>query len=464
VLEPILDELGNLRGFSKVMRDTTERKEAEERILHEALHDSLTGLPNRALFTEHLKQAIAHVKRHEDSLYAVLFLDLDRFKNVNDSLGHVAGDQMLAATARKLQTTLRPEDVLARQGGDEFTILLSDIHNASDATRVASRIQNELQRPCDVNGRDVTTSASIGIALSTHGYSEPEEVLRDSDIAMYRAKSLGRGRHEIFDSSMQERVMAQLKFEADFRRAVKNEEFCLHYQPIMSLKTNQITGFEALVRWQHPEYGLVLPAEFIPIAEETGLIAPLGHWVLQTACRQLRQWQDLSPRNASLSVNVNLSCKQFSQANLIERVKSVLAEAGLLASSLELEITESTVMENAKVAAGMIGQLRNLGVGVQIDDFGTGYSSLSYLHHFPVDVLKIDSSFVSRMTADVESPEIVGTIVQLAHSLGMEVTAEGVETADQLNQLHALACEYGQGYFFSEPVNVESATRLLQAA
>lgn len=258
--------------------------------------------------------------------------------------------------------------------------------------------------------------------------------------------------------------MAVLQFEADLRRAVEREELLLHYQPIMSLKTNQITGFEALVRWQHPEYGLVLPAEFIPIAEETGLIAPLGHWVLQEACRQLRQWQDLSPRNLSLSVNVNLSCKQFSQVDLIERIKSVLDETGLPARSLKLEITESTVMEKAEVAAGMLGQLKKLGVGVHIDDFGTGYSSLSYLHHFPVDVLKIDGSFVSRMGADRESSEIVGTIVQLAHSLGMEVTAEGVETTHQLNQLQGLACEYGQGDFFSEPVNGERAKEMLIAA
>jgi len=318
--------------------------------------------------------------------------------------------------------------------------------------------------PCSVNGRDASTTVSIGIALSTHGYSETEEVLRDADMAMYRAKALGRGRHEIFDASMQERVMGALKFEADLRRAIEREEFCLHYQPIMSLKTNQITGFEALVRWQHPEHGLVLPAEFIHIAEETGLIAPLGHWVLEEACRQLRQWQDLSDRYQSLSVNVNLSCKQFSQANLIERIKSVLEETGLRASSLKLEITESTVMEKAEVAAGMLGQLRNLGVEVHIDDFGTGYSSLSYLHHFPVDVLKIDGSFVSRMGADDESSEIVGTIIQLAHSLGMEVTAEGVETADQLSQLNGLACEYGQGYFFSEAVNGERAKQMLIAA
>ncbi len=463
VVEPLHDEMGGLRGFSKVMRDITERKAIEERIIHETFHDALTGLPNRALFIEHLQRAIAYTERYEKYLFAVLFLDLDRFKSINDSLGHVIGDQLLAATARKLETALRPEDVVARFGGDEFSILLNNIHSISDATRVANRIHDELRLPFQLGGHDVFITASIGIALSTHSYSETEEVLRDADTAMYRAKSLGRGRHEIFDPSMHEHVMAQLKLEADLKLAVERKEFLLHYQPIVSLENNQITGFEALVRWQHPERGLVLPDEFIPIAEETGLIAPVGRWVLHEACRQASQWQDQSHGDPPLSVNVNISGKQFSQADLIEQIESVLEQTGLSARSLKLEITESVVMEKAEATTTMLGQLRDLGVKLHIDDFGTGYSSLSYLHRLPVDVLKIDRSFVSRMEFGDENSEIVRTIVRLAHNLGMEVTAEGVETAEQVSKLSALECEYGQGYFFSKPVDSEGAKRMIAA-
>ena len=464
VVEPTYDEGGCLRGFSKVMRDITERKRAEERIIHESFHDALTGLPNRALFIEHLKRTIAHAERHDDYLYAVLFLDLDRFKAINDSLGHVVGDQLLVVTARQLETTVRPEDVVARLSGDEFTILLSDIHSISDATRIAKRIHNAFRQPFDLDGHDVLTTVSIGIALSTHGYSYPEEVLRDADTAMYRAKTVGRGRYEIFDQSMHERMMHLLKLETDLRRAVEREEFCIHYQPIMSLKNTQLTGFEALVRWQHPERGLVMPNEFIPMAEDTGLIAPIGHWVLHEACRQVKAWQDQFGCGLSLSVNVNLSGKQFSQADLIEQISSVLEQTGLEAHHLKLEITETAVMEKAEAATAMLGQLRDIGVKLHIDDFGTGYSSLSYLHRFPVDVLKIDRSFVSRMGLGDGNFEIVQTIIQLAHNLGMEVTAEGVETAEQMDQLRALRCEYGQGYYFSPAVDAERAQQMIAAA
>jgi EAL domain-containing protein (putative c-di-GMP-specific phosphodiesterase class I) len=341
---------------------------------------------------------------------------------------------------------------------------LNNIHSISDATRVAHRIHNEFRLPFNLDGHDVSTTASIGIALSTHGYSQPEEVLRDADTAMYRAKISGGGRHEIFDSSMHASVMAQLKLEADLKLAVEREEFCIHYQPIVSLGNNCITGFEALVRWQHAERGLVLPDDFIPLAEDTGLIMPIGQWVLHEACRQVRQWQQHFRRNdLPLSVNVNLSAKQFSQADLVGQIGSVLEQTGLEARSLKLEITESAVMEKAEAATRMFGQLRDLGVKLHIDDFGTGYSSLSYLHRFPVDVLKIDRSFVSRMGPDDENSEIVQTIVQLAHNLGMEVTAEGVETYEQLSKLHALSCEYGQGYFFSKPVDSEAAKRMIAA-
>ena len=437
------------------------RVEEQERIRRAAFHDSLTGLANRALLNEHLRVAINHSKRDQTHLFAVLLLDLDRFKTVNDSLGHVLGDQLLVATSRRLETTLRPQDVIARQGGDEFTILLNGIDSIKDAIRVAKRIHDELRQPFRLDGHDVFTTASIGIALSTQDYTRTEEVLRDADTAMYRAKTSGRGHHKIFDPKMHERAMALLKLETDLRLAVEREEFCLHYQPIISLENNRIIGFEALVRWQHPERGLVLPDDFIPIAEETGLIGPIGHWVLHEACRQLRQWQEHSRHDLSLSVNVNLSGKQFSQVDLVERIKSVLEQTGLSARSLKLEITESTVMEKAEAAAVMLEQIRNLGVEVHIDDFGTGYSSLSYLHRFPIDVLKIDRSFVSRMGPDGENSEIVRTIVQLAHNLGMKVAAEGVMTAEQLGKLRALGCDYGQGYFFSEPLDSERAKRII---
>ncbi len=445
------------------IRDITERKAAESRIAHEAFHDALTGLPNRKLFIEHLHQAIAHTERHAEYMYAVLFLDLDRFKFVNDTLGHVIGDQFLGAIARKLEAIVRPEDIVARLGGDEFTILLSDIGHISDTTRVANRINHELSLPFKLGGHDVFTTASIGIALSLYGYSETEEVLRDADTAMYRAKSLGGGRYEIFDASMHASVMTSLKLEADLRLAVAREELRLYYQPIVALEDNRIVGFEALVRWQHPERGLVLPDEFIPIAEETGLIMAIGHWVLNESCRQLRQWQDDFHGDLSMSVNVNLSCKEFSQANFSKQVGSILEQTGVSAGSLKLEITESTVMEEAEAATAMLGQLKDLGVKLHIDDFGTGYSSLSNLHYFHVDGLKIDRSFVGRMGPGAENSEIVQTIIQLAHNLGLEVTAEGVETAEQLSRLRALGCKYGQGYLFSKPVDGEEAKRMIVA-
>lgn len=445
------------------IRDITARKASEQRIIHEAFHDLLTGLPNRALFIEHLRKAIAHSERHDSYLYALLYLDLDHFKFINDSLGHTTGDQFLVATARRLETTLRPEDVVARMGGDEFTILLNDIKSIHDATRVANRVHDSLALPFHFNGRDVSTTTSIGIALSTTEYKGAEEVLRDADTAMYRAKALGRGRHEIFNRSMHESVVAKLKLETDLKLAVERDEFCLHYQPIMSLKTNRLTGFEALIRWQHPERGLVAPNDFIPTAEETGLILPIGNWVLYEACRQLREWQVRWQGEQPLTINVNLSAKQFSQVELVQQVESVLDRTGLDARSLKLEITETAVMEKAEVATAMLWQLKELGVKMHIDDFGTGYSSLSYLHRFPVDELKIDGLFVRRMGADDESSQIVATIVQLAHNLGMEVTAEGVETVEQLSHLRALFCEYGQGYYFSGPVAAESATQMLAA-
>lgn len=458
---PLHNETRRVHGFAVVMRDETERRMAEERTAHDAAHDDLTGLPNRALFVEHLKRAIARSKRHPDYLFAVLFLDLDRFKNINDSLGHVVADQLLVEIGHKLAATLRPEDMVARFGGDEFVILLDGIQRVLDATRVAYRIHEELVSPFNLGGNEVFTSTSIGIALSLHRYDRPEECLRDADTAMYRAKALGKARHEIFDKSMHDHAVALLRLETDLRRAVERKEFRVHYQPIVLLETGRITGFEALLRWQHPERGLLAPAEFMSVAEETGLIVPIGQWILGEACRQTRVWQEQNSSEPPLAISVNLSSKQFLQPDLIERVKEILLKTDLDARGLKLEITESVVMENAGEGIAVIGQLRDLGVDIHIDDFGTGYSSLSYLHRFPVDTMKIDRSFIHRMSARDENSEIVQTIVALAHSLHMDVIAEGVETEEQLRQLKTLQCEYGQGYYFSRPVEAKSAGELI---
>lgn len=448
----------------ELQAEVTERKIAEARLIHDAFHDSLTGLPNRALFMERLERAIERAKRLKNYLFAVLFLDLDRFKLVNDSLGHLVGDQLLIAFVRRLEVWLRSTDTVARLGGDEFVILLEDIKDVSDATQIAERIQKELTLPFNLSGHEVFITTSIGIALSTTGYDQPEDLLRDADTVMYRAKALGKARHEVFDKAMHARAVTQLQLENDLRRALERQELQIHYQPIVSLKTSMITGFEALVRWQHPSLGLISPAEFIPLAEETGLIVPIGYWVLRESCRQVRAWQERFVATSPLTLSVNFSGKQFSQPNLLKQVDQVLQETGFNARSLKLELTESVLIENAESAAAMLSQLRILGVQIHIDDFGTGYSSLSYLHRFPIDALKIERSFISSMGIDNENLELVRTIITMAHNLNMNVVAEGIETAEQLTQLRALQCEYGQGYFFSKPLNREAAGALIDQA
>jgi diguanylate cyclase (GGDEF)-like protein/PAS domain S-box-containing protein len=440
------------RAVQIVARDISARKLIEGKLIHDAFHDALTGLPNRALFKEHLKLAVQRAKKKDPFLFAVLFLDLDRFKNVNDSLGHAVGDELLIGIARRLETHIRPVDRVARLGGDEFALLLDGIEDPSDATRVAERLQKELQLPFNIRGHDVFTSASVGIAMSSTGYVGPDDVLRDADTAMYRAKALGKARYEIFDLEMHSRAVALLKLETDLRLAVERQEFLLQYQPIMKLGTNQIHGFEALVRWQHPERGLLMPSEFISVAEETGLIVPLGRWVLREACRQTRLWQEGFEGYEALTLSVNYSGKQFMQSDVIEQIKMILEETEFDPCLLQLEITESAVIENTKTVTEMILQLRSLGIRLSMDDFGTGYSSLSYLHNFPIHTLKIDRSFISN-NGEVGDNEIVRTIIMLARNLGLDVVAEGVETKEQLAYLRALDCEYAQGFLFSQPLD-----------
>jgi len=444
------------------IQDITDRKRAEARLVHDAFHDGLTGLPNRALFIDHLKLAVARRLRKEYALFAVLFLDLDRFKIVNDSLGHLVGDQLLMATAAKLQSCLRPGDTIARLGGDEFTILLEDLKSMNEAIYIAERIQRELAEPLKLEDRLVFASASIGIAPSSIGYERPEDILRDADTAMYYAKSLGGTRHQVFDKSMHVRALKLLHMQNDLRAAIEREELTLEYQPIVSLDTFRISGFEALARWNHPEHGAIDPNQFIPIAEETGLIIPIGEWVLRKACAQLREWQEAYPSESDLTMSVNLSAKQFNQPGLIQLIERVLEETNVNANSLWLEITESVVVENVEAASELLKRLRRLGVGLSIDDFGTGYSSLSSLHSFPISTLKIDGSFVSRMNGRDENTEIVRTIMSLAENLGMDVTAEGVETLEQVTKLRTFGCARGQGFFFSRALPASDAERLLR--
>jgi diguanylate cyclase (GGDEF)-like protein/PAS domain S-box-containing protein len=464
ISDVVKDQDGEPIGIVTTCEDISERKLAEEQLFRHAFYDELTGLPNRALFLERLGRALEHGKRRPDYVYAVLFLDLDRFKLVNDSFGHVVGDQLLVAIARRLEKCLRPNDTVARLGGDEFTILLDDIKDVSGATQVFDRIQAELTAPFALEGHEVFTSASIGIALGAPRYERPEDLLRDSDTAMYHAKTLGKARYEVFDTEMHESAVSRLQLENDLRWAVERHEFLVHYQPIVSLAGGGIVGFEALARWRHPRRGLVFPEDFIPLAEETGLIVPIGSWVLREACRQMRAWESQFGEAASgLAVSVNLSPRQFAQSGLVEQVGHTLRETGLGAGSLWLEITEGAIMEGSDHVNAMVASLKAISVRVHLDDFGTGYSSLSYLHRFPIHALKIDRSFVGRMDSPETNSEIVGTIVTLGHALGMDVIAEGIETAQQLAALRALKCDCGQGRFFAHPVDAEAAAALIAA-
>lgn len=449
------------KANEKLKQEIVERQRAEKRLLHMAWHDSLTGLPNRSLLIEELQTCLNRVKKNSNYLFAVLFLDCDRFKIVNDSLGHLVGDQVIIAIAKRLQSCLSAEDTLARLGSDEFTIIIRNIQDISDAINRAKTINEELQLPLKIESYDVFINVSIGIAMGNADYEKPEHILRDADIAMYQAKKLGHAHYQVFESSMRDRVLKRLQLETDLRLAVQNQEFYLNYQPIISLCTGKMAGFEALVRWHHPQQGFISPGEFIPMAEETGLIVPIGIWVLREACQTMQYWIEKFPE-LKLHISVNLSVKQFRQPNLIEAIDQILAETKLNSQYLKLEITETAIMDNAESANRLLKQLRARKIKLSLDDFGTGYSSLSYLHRFHLDTLKIDRSFIGNISDDRESLEIVEAIVTLAHQLKMDVVAEGVETLMQFNQLRNLGISFGQGYFFAKPLDTESAEAFIR--
>jgi diguanylate cyclase (GGDEF)-like protein/PAS domain S-box-containing protein len=457
----VRDHTGRATRVVGSQTDITDRREAQQRLLHDALHDALTGLPNRVLFLDRLAQAIRRAQRRQPATCAaVLFLDLDRFKVVNDSLGHHVGDRLLIAVARRLESALRPGDTVARLGGDEFTLLLDDVCDPREATLVAERVQHTLQKPFPLDGRELVVAASIGIALAEHD-APPEDVMRDADVAMYRAKAEGRGRHAVFDARMHERVMRRLDMESELRRAIEADELEVLYQPIVQAATGRLVGFEALSRWPTAGGGHIDPADFVPIAEETGLIVPLGRRVLETASAQLAEWREL-PGGSGLTVGVNVSHRQLSEPNFAVELAAVISSTGLDPRALRLEVREDDLsVEPEATRLTLAHVLETLAVPWQIDDFGTGASSLRLLHRFPGDAVKIHGPMVSGMGHDGGSFEIVRAIVDLAHNLGLEVIAEGVETADQLEHLRVLGCEFAQGFHVSLPLRARDARALL---
>jgi len=466
-IAPVRNEGGRVVNFIGVQKDITKRKELERRLAHQAFHDPLTNLPNRTLFLDRVGQALKRAKRRGEGV-AVLFMDLDDFKVINDSLGHETGDTLLVEVAGRLAACLRPTDTAARLGGDEFVVLVEDIGEAKEAIQVASRIAEALRAPFAVGGRELFVTTSVGVALGGHGAGSggerPGDLLRNADLAMYRAKEMGKNSHAVFEAGMGARALERLGLEADLRRALEEGELRVHYQPKVSLETGRIVAEEALVRWEHPGRGLVPPDEFIPLAEETGLVVPLGHWVLGEACRQLREWQEsypAEPGSPPLKMSVNLSVRQFRHPALVESVAGVLRETEIDAQDLILEITESMVVGDADAAFSTLGELKSLGVRVAVDDFGTGYSSLSYLKRFPVDYLKIDRSFVEGLGWDPKDEGLVSASIELARALGLEAIAEGVETAEQLERLRALGCELAQGFYFWEPAPAGAASKIL---
>lgn len=478
VATAIPNEQGQIERMVIVNRDITDRKRAEETLAHNALHDALTNLPNRALFLDRVRHVLALSHRHTSYKFAVLFIDLDEFKVVNDSLGHAAGDALLKQIALRLSASIRGVDTisrsvlmqttsqvaneasLARVGGDEFTILLEDIRDCGDAIRVAERLQERLVIPFVVERQEVVISASIGIAFCATSYTNSEDLVRDAEIAMYRAKREGKARSQVFDAEMHIVAVKRLQLETDLRRALELGEFRVHYQPILSLQSGRIAGFEALSRWQRPE-GLLSPAHFIQIAEQTGIILPMNRLLLREACLQLREWHSQFPSDPPLTMSVNITPKEFAQQDLAAQIKTILSEVGIHPSSINVEITETIAMADPQRSSLVLSELKALGVHISIDDFGTGYSSLSRLQGFPVDTLKIDRSFIATIDTDRETKKIVRIIIMLAHNLGLKVVAEGAETEEQVNLLKQLKCELVQGYFFARPDDHAAAQALL---
>lgn len=474
----IRDSKGHTDKLVIVNRDITERKRAQELLAHNAFHDGLTNLPNRALFLDRLQHALTLSKRHSNYKFAVLLIDVDEFKIINDSLGHSAGDELLIKIGQRLNHAVRREDTvarahngagtdkapndntLARLGGDEFAILLDDIRDPIEAVRVAERIQPQLATPFLVNEQEIVISASIGIASSSSPHTQVEDLMRDADLAMYRAKRAGKARCEVSDTAMHANAMKRLQLETDLRKALDQGEFRVFYQPIVSVQTGRITGFEALTRWQRPQ-GIVPPIEFIAVAEETGLIIPMNRQLLREACEHLRSWQAEFPSSPPLTMSVNITPKEFAQSDLASEIGKTLQQTGIDPSCLQFEILETLAMGDAEKSGRVLSQLKALGVRLSIDDFGTGYSSLSRLRRIPVDTLKIDRAFIMNMDTDPENHEIVRTIIMLAHNLGLKVVAEGTETQTHLDQLKLLNCEMAQGYHFSKPADAQAMLKLL---
>lgn len=457
----VRDENGEVIRIAGSLTNISDRKRVEEQAIHDALHDNLTGLANRTLFLERLRQSMLRQRRRNDATFAIVYMDLDRFKVINESIGHILGDDLIVAASKRISEFLRDGDTIGRFGGDEFALLFDDVENQEDAVTLADQIHDALSGSFQIADQAIFLTASVGVAYSGFGYNRPEDIIRDAELAMYRAKELGRQRTIPFETDLRKSQFPPLELDTDLRLALERGEMSLHYQPIVSLDTGRIRGFEALVRWQHADRGMIDPSEFIPLAEELGLIESLGQWVLREACEQMTTWNEGRAEEDKLEISVNLSSRQFSQVDLVTRIVEDLANSGLNASHLKLEITESALMENAQLSAAMLEQLKTHNIKVCVDDFGTGYSSLSYLHTFPIDTLKIDKSFVHGMSRDRSHLEIVRTITLLAQNLRLDVIAEGVETLEQLAQLRAVGCGAAQGFLFSPPVVAENAVQLL---
>ena len=453
---------GRATRFAGSQTDVSERKSNEEQMIHDALHDTLTSIPNRTLLLDRIRQSLVRRKRYPKTSFAIIFIDLDRFRLVNESLGHIHGDELLQLISARLKETIPISDTVARLGGDEFSILLQDINSVRDVEVIAKDIQNLFSKPFFLGDREVFASASMGIAHSDNDYKTPEEILRDAELAMYRAKREGKSQSIVFQPQFRQSSLSPIDLDTDLRRALDRDEMELHYQPIISMRDRTISGFEALLRWSHRSRGVISPNEFIPLAEETGLIYDLGQWVLGKACKQIAAWNKSKKPEDQLEISINLSSRQFSDPNLVEGIVENIEKSGFDAEFLKIEITESALMQNAQRSVSMLNQLKDLNIKVCVDDFGTGYSSLSYLHTFPIDTLKIDRSFVHDMSRNFRNMEIIRTIIMLAHNLKLDVIAEGVETGEQDAQLSALGCQFAQGFYFSRPINSSDAALLIQ--